>query len=280
MIKVFIAHPAFLVLTKIIQLIYFGELGEWIIFVKFLQASTKGTTDHLQQRPHLSSRTVKKTHLHLITKPLFCYPDLCGVKSIIGVCVTQPFHLGNASNLSYKRSYKLQVVCSQLTNDRHSFSIAVEIQDSKDIVGFFNPHFTYRDGILCPWEKNVAKVSGCRNQGPFVWGGCLVIDLPCIVDTVKRKESQGTPEHYRGTQTPQLKTSHPFFAVDRGTHNATSSAFLKWGPTDCCSTQQQCHQRRRTRDSPFPSGVLSKWTKTLNLFLPCIKAYYSVSRQM
>lgn len=187
MIKVFIAHPAFLVLTKIIQLIYFGELGEWIIFVKFLQASTKGTTDHLQQRPHLSSRTVKKTHLHLITKPLFCYPDLCGVKSIIGVCHTA-IPPRKCKQPILKEVLKLEVVCSQLTNDRHSFSIAVEIQDSKDIVGFFNPHFTYRDGILCPWEKNVAKVSGCRNQGPFVWGGCLVIDLPCIVDSEKERK--------------------------------------------------------------------------------------------
>lgn len=198
------------------------------------------------------------------------------------MCVTQPFLLGNASDLSYKRSYKSEVVCSQLTNDRHSFSITVEIQDSKDIIGFFNPHFTYRDGILCSREKNVAKVSGCRNQGPFVWGGCLVIDLTCIVDTVKRTESQGTPERYRGAQPPQLKTSHPSFVTDSWTGNATSFPFLKWGPTHCCSTQQQCHRRRRTRDSPFPSRALSKRTKSLNLFHPCIKAktYFSVSRQM
>lgn len=107
----------------------------------------------------------------------------------------------------------LKVSCNQLTNNRHPFSITVEIQDGKDIVSSFNPHFTYSDSILCSWKKNIAKVSGCCNKGPFVWGSCLVIELTCIIETVKRRERQDIPEHYRGTWTPQLKNSHPFFRV-------------------------------------------------------------------
>lgn len=83
---------------------------------------------------------------------------------------------------------KHKAACKQLTNDRHPLPVAVEVQDSKDIVRPLCAHLAQSDGVLCSGQEHVAKVPGCCNQGSFIWRSCLVVELTCSTTTVARRE--------------------------------------------------------------------------------------------